>query len=80
VKLLRNMVKVELGKGRGSSDTINIFGVNYCPPCCEYGGEGNNQFQCVKYNGDSVVIIKGGVRKSTLSDFKRTAPCLSGKK
>lgn len=70
------MTQAELGRGLGLKDTINLFGIENCPNSCTLKGSGNGQFRCVRYNGNAVVDVYGGVTRSTLNEFSSQAPCM----
>jgi hypothetical protein len=71
---------VELGKGGGFQDTLNVTDALDCPLDCPLKGGGNGKFRCIKHNGSATVVITGGVTRLTLSDFKSSAPCMTGKR
>lgn len=68
------MVRVELGKGSGGLDTINIFDIDNCIDSCSHRQEGG-RFHCTHHNSHAVVIVTGGVTRYTLDEFIKAAPC-----
>ncbi len=70
------MTRAEVGKGGRRRDTINLFNVVSCAENCALR-TGKGQFRCIKYNGDAVVIVTGGITRETLPYFISIAPCVN---
>lgn len=68
------VTKIELGRGVGGQDTINISDTECVGGCPLRLGDG--RFRCVNHNGDATVIVTGGVATDTLEEFASIAPCV----
>lgn len=73
------MANAELGRGRGGMDTINVFNAFDCPDECPLR-VGNGQFRCIKHNGDSTIVVAGGIDRNTMHEFESVAPCMNVRK
>lgn len=70
------MATAEIGRGRGLMDTINVYDTKKCAVNCPFQLKGDGKFHCLHHNGDATVEIIGGVTRDTLTEFKRSAPCM----
>jgi len=69
------MPRAELGKGGGGKDYINVFDVTNCQRDCPLREGG--WFKCQKHNGNATVVVTGGMRRDTVQEFMRVAPCFA---
>lgn len=72
------MTRVELGKGLGSSDTVNIINrrTELCVPeqCPFFNGKRDSK--CRHSNGSAIVEFPHGVTRYILAEITRDAACV----